>query len=255
MGMYDDVDAPELPCWNCGSPVSGWQSKDGPRALLTVPTTDVDRFYSSCPLCGARNEFARQVVRLASSVFHLDAAASRLGRHDGGRPAGEILAERGQEPAQFAESEGAERIDGFAEFAGEDGKTYAECSTTDDGTILVSFHVNARNNSYGEHVDDLTEHTWFAFYIDPDGEVMFRNELMSTVVKGHEVDSETSFKENQRVLDTWGLSGYDYDLVATIPRDVFAGVIRYIAARLLPGDPTAEERQAEADEKRGRDCF
>ena len=51
MGMFDYVDY-NISCKKCGCTVDGFQSKDGPCELKTLPVTIVKNFYSSCPSCG-----------------------------------------------------------------------------------------------------------------------------------------------------------------------------------------------------------
>lgn len=57
MGMFDWVQHPSEPCWNCAKPVSDWQSKDADCTLDTVEPSAVRRFYSSCDACGAWNQY------------------------------------------------------------------------------------------------------------------------------------------------------------------------------------------------------
>lgn len=49
--MFDDITAPDVPCPKCKKPIKGWQSKDGPCMLETLPFAEVDEFYSSCHEC------------------------------------------------------------------------------------------------------------------------------------------------------------------------------------------------------------
>ena len=53
--MYDYVDF-EAPCTRCGTPVRGWQTKDGECFMATLRPSDVHNFYSSCPSCEAWQE-------------------------------------------------------------------------------------------------------------------------------------------------------------------------------------------------------
>lgn len=240
MGMYDDVDAPALPCWNCGAMVAGWQSKDGERLLLSIPTTEIDSFYSCCEACGAWNEYARPTVRRRNPVFVLDATASRLSHQNGAVRAESLLAEQGAPLPTYVEPEPANEVFVADKASG----SAAECTKDKDGTTRVSFHVKAHNNSYKEHADDLVDKTWFAFYIEPDGDVTFRIELMSTEVKGVPVDSQVTFEENQRALRERGFAGYDYDLVIRIPKSVFALVVECMGATLTGVTHLPPSRQA-----------
>ena len=56
MGMFDWVEY-SAPCRNCGEPITGWQSKDGPCSLDTLSTDDVSNFYAMCPQCEEWNEY------------------------------------------------------------------------------------------------------------------------------------------------------------------------------------------------------
>lgn len=59
MGMYDTVRF-AIPCPECGEPVSGFQSKDGPCELLELQPHDVSNFYAPCRSCETWIEFTRQ---------------------------------------------------------------------------------------------------------------------------------------------------------------------------------------------------
>lgn len=72
MGMFDDItDVPPMNCRKCGTPLEGWQSKDGPCELEKLPYWEVSNFYTSChkvvsddPLrryCGEWHEYVRRV--------------------------------------------------------------------------------------------------------------------------------------------------------------------------------------------------
>lgn len=50
MGMFDYVNY-TCPCPNCGTPLSGFQSKSGPCLLLTLEPKDVRNLYTSCRNC------------------------------------------------------------------------------------------------------------------------------------------------------------------------------------------------------------
>lgn len=56
MGMYDNV-IYKTECPDCKEPLSEFQSKDGPCALVTLEPKDVQNFYTSCPKCGVWVEF------------------------------------------------------------------------------------------------------------------------------------------------------------------------------------------------------
>lgn len=56
MGMFDHIDF-ECDCPHCGERVSGFQSKDGPCALLRLHPSKVSHFYRDCPGCGHWLEF------------------------------------------------------------------------------------------------------------------------------------------------------------------------------------------------------
>lgn len=72
MGMYDTIIVPpELErCPECGDPhgCQNFQSKDGECNLEHIPYTDVDRFYTSCRLCGEWVEYARPPRDPATSI-------------------------------------------------------------------------------------------------------------------------------------------------------------------------------------------
>lgn len=59
MGLYDNIEAPDIPCPSCGKPLHGWQSKDGPCYLETLDFRNVDNFYTGCS-CGEWVEFTRR---------------------------------------------------------------------------------------------------------------------------------------------------------------------------------------------------
>jgi len=61
MGMFDYVNAPEIRCPECGEPVTGWQSKDGPCELLTLEYYEVSEFYADCKHCGVWVRVERRV--------------------------------------------------------------------------------------------------------------------------------------------------------------------------------------------------
>ena len=75
MGMYDNVRL-EIKCPNCGSTVSGFQSKDGPCDLRTLKFYEVNNFYSECDHCGCwieYNKWDRRKLKLSDyklSVFY-----------------------------------------------------------------------------------------------------------------------------------------------------------------------------------------
>jgi len=74
MGMYDKITVPpETACIECGYPISGFQSKDGPCLLKTLDYTQVDQFYSSCDNCGHWNEYIRKepLPRVPFSDFEI----------------------------------------------------------------------------------------------------------------------------------------------------------------------------------------
>lgn len=59
MGMFDYVDAPEVPCPECGEMIGGWQSKSGPCELLRLQPKQVANFYTSCNECHVWIEYTR----------------------------------------------------------------------------------------------------------------------------------------------------------------------------------------------------
>lgn len=52
MGMFDYVQYKGY-CPECLTEITDWQSKDAGCNLETVSVDQVDRFYTSCPKCGA----------------------------------------------------------------------------------------------------------------------------------------------------------------------------------------------------------
>jgi hypothetical protein len=58
MGTFDSVNF-KMFCPSCGKEVTGWQTKQGPDAMLTLEPSDVDNFHSSCHGCGIWYEFER----------------------------------------------------------------------------------------------------------------------------------------------------------------------------------------------------
>jgi len=63
MGMFDDIDAPDAKCLNCGAKLIGLQSKDGPCLLECLPFWEVTHFYGSCESCGKWNTFTLEEKR------------------------------------------------------------------------------------------------------------------------------------------------------------------------------------------------
>lgn len=59
MGMFDWVNF-ECKCPNCGSEVSGFQSKDSGCDIELVEIKDVNHFYTDCIKCGSWIEFNRK---------------------------------------------------------------------------------------------------------------------------------------------------------------------------------------------------
>jgi len=59
MGTFDYVNF-KMFCPSCGKEVIGWQTKQGPNAMLKIEPSDVDNFYSSCDGCGLSYEFERE---------------------------------------------------------------------------------------------------------------------------------------------------------------------------------------------------
>ena len=59
MGMFDYVDI-SIKCPECLEWVSGFQSKDGPCRLLTIPLERVDSLHAKCKNCGKWLEFYRR---------------------------------------------------------------------------------------------------------------------------------------------------------------------------------------------------
>ena len=58
MGMFDYITVDkQVNCPDCGAEVDGFQSKNGPCCLETLPHTEVDNFYASCPECTEWIEF------------------------------------------------------------------------------------------------------------------------------------------------------------------------------------------------------
>jgi predicted amidophosphoribosyltransferase len=70
MGMFDYVDY-EGPCPYCGAKLTGFQSKDGPCELTTLPFQQVQNFYHSCPECKRWVEYQRAVPP-AGSIHDYD---------------------------------------------------------------------------------------------------------------------------------------------------------------------------------------
>jgi hypothetical protein len=68
MGTFDNVNF-KMHCPGCGKAVTGWQTKQGPDAMLTIEPSDVDNFYSSCHLCGLSYEFERESKKLRASPY------------------------------------------------------------------------------------------------------------------------------------------------------------------------------------------
>ena len=58
MGMFDYVDI-VIKCPICHGEVTGFQSKDGPCRLLTLPLDRVDTLYTRCA-CGKWLQFHRR---------------------------------------------------------------------------------------------------------------------------------------------------------------------------------------------------
>ena len=50
MGMFDYVKY-EAECPECGTPLTGWQSKDGPCELAELEPWQVKQFYTECTSC------------------------------------------------------------------------------------------------------------------------------------------------------------------------------------------------------------
>lgn len=62
MGMFDHVHF-EMDCPNCGTRVTGFQSKDYTCELETIEPDALQNFYSSCKKCKAWIEFSRPLPK------------------------------------------------------------------------------------------------------------------------------------------------------------------------------------------------
>lgn len=65
MGMYDNVNY-KADCFNCGEPLSGFQTKDTDCSLSTVqPEECTDQgFYTDCHKCHAWNEYIAEPMKV-----------------------------------------------------------------------------------------------------------------------------------------------------------------------------------------------
>ena len=57
MGMFDDIEGLTHKCPECGTVITGFQSKSGPCELLRLKYWMVDDFYAWCKNCGLRIRF------------------------------------------------------------------------------------------------------------------------------------------------------------------------------------------------------
>lgn len=63
MGMFNWVNVGPKPCWKCGKPVDGWQTKDSARLDMSkVEPADIRQFYASCVHCRAWNQYRVKVT-------------------------------------------------------------------------------------------------------------------------------------------------------------------------------------------------
>lgn len=86
MGMFDDVNF-KTACPDCGSEMSGFQSKDGACEMLVVEPTEVRNFYSSCAKCGTWVEFFRPRPKIqARATPWTEAEVTALGFEKSSRP-------------------------------------------------------------------------------------------------------------------------------------------------------------------------
>jgi hypothetical protein len=63
MGMFDWVNF-ACDCPNCGSPVGGFQTKDGDCLLEWVDTPKIENYYSNCEVCDYWIEYNNGVLNL-----------------------------------------------------------------------------------------------------------------------------------------------------------------------------------------------
>jgi len=63
MGMFDEIiGLPDLECADCGHPLGGFQSKEGPCDLERLHFSEVKNFYTYCGKCMAWHEWTRKEV-------------------------------------------------------------------------------------------------------------------------------------------------------------------------------------------------
>lgn len=68
--MFDYVKTPEIPCPDCGEPLTGFQSKDGPCQLEEVDFWQVDFFYTHCQECKRSVSFLRDTPKPEVPLTH-----------------------------------------------------------------------------------------------------------------------------------------------------------------------------------------
>jgi len=56
MGMFNYINY-EANCEECGTPLKGFQSKDGACEMKYLPPSDVDYFYTLCSKCNTWHDF------------------------------------------------------------------------------------------------------------------------------------------------------------------------------------------------------
>ena len=79
MGMFDFVDV-VVRCPKCNTEVKGFQSKDGPCEMLTIPLDGVDNLYSRCsnPECDLWLEFNRRYPDVDEALPGFDLDTTRF---------------------------------------------------------------------------------------------------------------------------------------------------------------------------------
>ena len=55
--MFDNIKTPKIKCFQCGTGINDWQSKDGECRMTTLNFKAVDNFYTNCPKCRTWNEY------------------------------------------------------------------------------------------------------------------------------------------------------------------------------------------------------
>ena len=83
MGMFDWVNF-KAPCPNCGTEVTGWQTKSTDCTLSTVTPAEAGNWYSSCSKCGLWIEY--NIERPREGFF-----ATRSARRDNKKDKGKSV--------------------------------------------------------------------------------------------------------------------------------------------------------------------